>query len=74
MRDTQRKAETQQGPGREPNVGLNPRTLGSRPELKADAQPLSQPGVPGALVFQRFILLKKSSQKARPVSPAALRL
>ena len=24
-------------PSREPNVGLNPRTLGSGPELKADA-------------------------------------
>ena len=25
-------------------VGLDPRTLGSRPESKADAQPLSHPG------------------------------
>ena len=25
-------------------MGLDPRTPGSRPELKADAQPLSQPG------------------------------
>ena len=31
---------------REPDVGLDPRTLGSHPELKADAQPLSHPGVP----------------------------
>ena len=31
---------------REPNVGLDPRTPGSRPELKADAQPLSHPGIP----------------------------
>ena len=30
---------------REPNVGLDPRTPGSRPEPKADAQPLSHPGV-----------------------------
>ena len=39
MRDTHREAETQAegeaGSMREPDVGLNPRTPGSRPELKA---------------------------------------
>ena len=30
----------------EPDAGLNPRTLGSLPEPKVDAQPLSHPGVP----------------------------
>ena len=30
-----------QAPCREPNAGLKPRTPGSRPEPKADAQPLS---------------------------------
>ena len=30
---------------REPDAGLNPRTPGSRPELKADAQPRSHPGI-----------------------------
>lgn len=30
----------------EPDVGLDPRTLGSQPELKADGQPLSLPGIP----------------------------
>ena len=35
------------GRGRsKPDVGLDPRTLGSRPEPKADAQPLSHPGAP----------------------------
>ena len=33
-------------------MGLDSRTLGSRPEPKADAQPLSHPGVPG----RRFML------------------
>ena len=33
-----------QAPPREPDVGLDPRTLGSQPEPKADAQPLSHPG------------------------------
>ena len=50
MRDTQREAETQAegeaGSLWEPNVGLDTGTLGSWPELKADAQPLSHPGAP----------------------------
>ena len=40
MRDTERGRDTQrekQAPCREPDVGLDPGTLGSRPELKADA-------------------------------------
>ena len=42
MRDTHREAETQkQAPCGEPDAGLDPRTRGSRPEPKADAQPLS---------------------------------
>ena len=48
MRDTERDRDRQrekQGPCGEPYVGLDPRTPGSRPELKADAQPLS-PQVP----------------------------
>ena len=32
-----------QAPCREPNAGLNPTAPGSRPERKADAQPLSHP-------------------------------
>ena len=44
------KAETQkrekQTPCKEPDVGLEPRTPGSQPELKADAQPPSHPGIP----------------------------
>ena len=35
-----------QAPCRDPDVGLDPRTPGSCPELKADAQPLSYSGVP----------------------------
>ena len=35
-----------QAPYGEPNVGLDPRTPGSGPEPKADAQPLSHSGVP----------------------------
>ena len=50
MRDThrEREAETQ---AEKPDVGLDPRTLGSHPELKVDAQPLSHPGAPRAFLF-----------------------
>ena len=46
-RERQRHRQREnQAPCREPDVGLNPRTPGSRPEPKTDAQPLSHPGVP----------------------------
>ena len=49
MRDTQRGRDRQrekQAPYGEPDAGLDPRTPGSRPEPKADAQPLSHPDAP----------------------------
>ena len=50
MRDTERKGERhrqrqKQTPRRKPDVGLDPGTLGSHPEPKAGAQPLSHPGI-----------------------------
>ena len=43
--DRQRHRQREkQAPCREPNVGLDPVTLGSCPEPKADAKPLSHPG------------------------------
>ena len=61
MRDTEREAETQaEGEAgslwkarfktqtQDPDVRLNPKTLRSRPEPKADVQPLSHAGIPGA--------------------------
>ena len=36
------------------DVGLDPGTWGSRPELKADVQPLSHPGVPNASFLYFF--------------------
>ena len=35
-------------PAEEPDAGLDPRVLGSRPEPKADAQRLSHPGAPAS--------------------------
>ena len=49
MRDTGRGRK--QAPYGEPDVGLDPRTLGSHPEPKADAQPLSHSGVPDSSVL-----------------------
>ena len=48
MRDTQT-------PCGEPDAELYPRTLGTCPELKADAQPLSHSGAP-FFFFLRFTL------------------
>ena len=57
MRDTEREAETQTegevGSMQGAHVGLNPWTTGSRHQPKADAQPLSHPGV---LVIMFYIL------------------
>ena len=57
MRDTQRERQRhrqreKQAACREPDVGLDPGTLGSRSELKADGQPLSHPGVPYSFFFK----------------------
>ena len=46
-RERENEAEGEAAPCREPDVGLNPRAPGSHPGLKADALPLSHPGVPG---------------------------
>ena len=73
MRDTEREAETQAegeaGSPWEPEAGLNPRTLGSQPEPKADTQLLSHPGIPSCgvccaspwTVSGLFLLMWKSS-------------
>ena len=54
MRDTERGRDRQgekQAPCREPDAGLDPRIPRSRPEPKADAQPLSHPGVPCLIIL-----------------------
>ena len=46
MKDRERERQREkQAPCRKPDVGLDPGTTGSRPEPKADTQPLSHPGV-----------------------------
>ena len=46
-REMQRHRQREkQAPCREPDVGLNPGSPGSHPELKAGAKLLSHPGIP----------------------------
>ena len=49
-RQTHRQRE-KHAPHKEPDAGLNPRTLGSQPEPKADVQPLSNPRAHTTWVF-----------------------
>ena len=44
-RQRHREREKQASCG-EPDMGLDPRTPGSYPKLKVDAQPLNHPGAP----------------------------
>ena len=50
-----------QAPCRESDAGLEPGTPGSRPEPKADAQPLSHPRIPeGKLCASVYFFIRKS--------------
>ena len=56
MRNTDKEKQRhrqreKQVPCSEPEVGLDPGTTGSCPELKADAQPPGYPGVPSSYLF-----------------------
>ena len=57
MRDTEKgeregnKRKEKQSPCKEPYVGLDPGTPGSRMGPKASAQPLSHPGIPDQYIF-----------------------
>ena len=45
-RERERQRQEKQTPSKEPDMELNPRILGSHPELKANAQPLEPPRCP----------------------------
>ena len=60
MRDRERERQREkQAPRREPDVGLDPGTAGSRPGLKAGAQPLSHPGIPNFSILKNDNYLEK---------------
>ena len=50
-REAENRQREKQAPRREPNMGLDPGTLRSHSESKADAQPPSPPGVPRQILF-----------------------
>ena len=53
--ERQRHRQTEkQAPFGKPDVGHNPRTPRSCPELKADAQPLSHPGDPSIFILNHY--------------------
>ena len=53
MKDTERGSDIGRGRSRLPmgSTVQDPRILGSPPELKADAQPLSHPGAPAPAIL-----------------------
>ena len=63
MRDTQRgrqrhRQREKQAPWREPDVGLDPGTPGSRTEPKAGDKPLNHPGIPQFEYFNKSLNIK----------------
>ena len=70
-RERQRPRQREKrAPCREPDVGLGPRTPGSPPEPKADAQPLSHPGVPKShlVILDLFTIPAQQPAHSRPIS------
>ena len=62
---TQRyRQREKQAPCGEPNAGLHPRARGSRPWPKADAPPLSPPGVP-FLLRLKYMFILDTEEKIR---------
>ena len=64
MRDTHRERQRdrqreKQAPRGEPNVGLDPRTLGSCSGPKAYTQPLSYPGIPRLLNIESKLVVAR---------------
>ena len=63
-RERQRpRQKEKQAPCREPDVGLDPRTPGLRPEPRADAQPLSHPGVPVDHFFKKGRAVRREGEE-----------
>ena len=69
-RNTSRESgrETSRLMAEEPDVGLDPITLGSRPEPKADAQPLCHPGAPRVDVLISLFLILEEKLCFSPLS------
>ena len=57
--------QERQAPCKEPNMGLDPGTLGSRPEPKADVQSLSHPGAPVVCNFTEVMKTTLSFEEVK---------
>ena len=57
------RGSTSRESGRAPDAGLDPRTPGSRPEPKADTQPLSPPAAPKKINFKVTKINPKVKQR-----------
>ena len=71
-RHREREAETQEegeagSMHREPDVGLDPGTPGSRPGPKAGAKPLSHPGIPYSWILEVQTLSKTKIYSVAPL-------
>ena len=69
MRDTERERQRhrqreKQAPCREPDVGLDPGTPGSRPGPKVDAKPLGHPGIPKCFYFLEMFIYFRENEKS----------
>ena len=80
MRDTERERERErqrhrqrekQAPCREPDVGLDPRTPGSLPGLKAGAKLLSHPEIPYFAIFSanKTLIIEEQSKRLKNIRP-----
>ena len=71
MRDTEEGRDIGRGRSRllcaESDAGLDPRTLGSQPEPKADPQPLSHSGISTFLFVNRPFLLRPFTEVTEPI-------
>ena len=67
MRDREERQRQKQAPCREPDVGFDPGTSGSRPEPKAGAKPLSHPGIPYFFFFKVRPEYLKVNHTVRPM-------
>ena len=70
--EREREAETQaEGEAgsmhREPDVGLDPRSPGSRPGPKAGAKPLRHPGIPGYQVLKKDEVSHENEENLRNI-------
>ena len=61
-RDRDKGEGGEAGSTQKPDVGLDSRTLRSRPKPKADAQPLSHPGIPIQTHIKCFLNQVESSK------------